>query len=61
VKKKMSEQIKNRIEDANRQAVERVLRSRPILVDIKPAIEVLSGMKKNSIFHAGPHQSSGKE
>jgi uncharacterized protein DUF1116 len=54
VKKKMSEQIKNRIEDANRQAVERVLRSRPILVDIKPAIEVLSGMKKNSVFHAGP-------
>jgi hypothetical protein len=54
VKKKMSEQIKNKIEDANREAVEKVLRSRPILVDVKPAIEVLPRMKKNSIFHAGP-------
>jgi hypothetical protein len=50
----MSEQIKNKIEDANREAVEKVLRSRPILVDVKPAIEVLPRMKKNSIFHAGP-------
>ena len=35
-------------------AIERVLNSQPFLVDIKRAIDVLPGMKKNSIFHAGP-------
>jgi hypothetical protein len=50
----MSDEMKKRIEEANRTAIERVLRSRPLLVDIKPAIEVLPNMKKNSIFHAGP-------
>src|SRR5215210_8804072 len=46
--------IKNRVEKANKIATDRILRSRPFLVDIKPAIEVLPEMKKNSIFHAGP-------
>jgi hypothetical protein len=50
----MSDEMKKRIEEANRTAIERVLKSRPLLVDIKPAIEVLPNMKKNSIFHAGP-------
>jgi len=34
--------------------VERIQSSRLVLVDIKPAIDVIPGMKKNSIFHAGP-------
>ena len=50
----MSEKIKKKIEDANNLAIERVLNSQPFLVDIKRAIDVLPGMKKNSIFHAGP-------
>jgi hypothetical protein len=50
----MNEQMKNKIEKANITAIERVLKSTPLLVDIRPAIEVLPNMKKNSIFHAGP-------
>lgn len=46
--------IKAKIESANKEAVQRVLSSKPFLIDVKPAIEVLPGMKKRSIFHAGP-------
>ncbi len=46
--------IKARVESANKEAIQRVLSSKPYLVDVKPAIEVLPGMKKRSIFHAGP-------
>lgn len=34
--------------------MERIQSSRPVLVDIKSAMDVIPGMKKNSIFHAGP-------
>jgi hypothetical protein len=50
----MAEDIKSKIEAANKVAVQKVLSSRPYLVDVKPAIEVLPGMGKRSIFHAGP-------
>ena len=50
----MDNPIKNRVEKANKIATDRILRSRPFLIDIKPAIEVMPKMKKNSIFHAGP-------
>ena len=50
----MSKSIKNRIEEANKLATEKMLKSRPLLIDIKRAIDVLHNMKKNSIFHAGP-------
>ena len=50
----MDKPLKNRVEEANKIATERILKSRPILIDIKPAIEVMHNMKKNSIFHAGP-------
>ncbi|MGH9876650.1 MAG: DUF1116 domain-containing protein [Nitrososphaerales archaeon] len=46
--------IKGKIESANANAVQRVLSSKPYLIDVKPAIEVLPGMGKRSIFHAGP-------
>ena len=49
-----SEDIKAKIESANASAVQRVLASKPHLVDVKPAIEVLPDMNKRSIFHAGP-------
>lgn len=48
------EDIKAKIESANATAVQRVLASKPHLVDVKPALEVLPGMTKRSIFHAGP-------
>lgn len=50
----MAEDIKSKIEAANKTAIQKVLSSRPYLVDVKPAIEVLPNMKKRSIFHAGP-------
>jgi uncharacterized protein DUF1116 len=50
----MEKPIKNKIEEANKIATEKILKSRPLLLDIKPAIDVLPNMKKNSIFHAGP-------
>jgi hypothetical protein len=50
----MYKPIKNRVEEANKIATEKILKSRPLLIDIKPAIEVMPNMKKNSIFHAGP-------
>jgi hypothetical protein len=46
--------MKSKVESANKEAIQRVLGSKPYLVDVKPAIEVLPGMKKKSIFHAGP-------
>ena len=46
--------IKERIEEANNKALDRMRLSRPILVDIKRARDILPKMKKNSIFHAGP-------
>lgn len=46
--------IRKHIEEANNKALERMRLSRPILVDIKRAKDILPKMKKNSIFHAGP-------
>ena len=46
--------IKERIEEANIKALERMRLSRPMLIDIKCAMDILPQMKKNSIFHAGP-------
>src|SRR5918995_110597 len=44
----------NLINEANRQVIEKVLKGEPILVDIKPAIEAIPNMSKNTILHAGP-------
>lgn len=46
--------IRKQIEEANNKALERMRLSRPILVDIKRAKDILPKMKKNSISHAGP-------
>jgi hypothetical protein len=46
--------IRKNIEEANNKALELMRLSRPILVDIKCAKDILPKMKKNSIFHAGP-------
>jgi len=45
---------KELIEAANRQAVERMIASRPFVVDVKPAIEAVAGMKERMVCHAGP-------
>lgn len=42
------------IEKANNQAVKRLIESRPILVDLKQARDVIPGIEENMILHAGP-------
>lgn len=46
--------IAERIEVANQKAVERIINSQPILVGYGPAIDVVPGMTKKTILHAGP-------
>jgi len=43
-----------RIARANAEAVERIVNSHPVLVGFEPAINVVPGMTKKTILHAGP-------
>jgi len=45
---------KARISEANQEAVERMISAQPILVGIKPAIEIIPDMTERTILHAGP-------
>lgn len=42
------------IDDANRQALERMLAAEPVLLDVVPAGEVIEGLGAGMILHAGP-------
>ncbi|HLZ55885.1 MAG TPA: DUF1116 domain-containing protein [Ktedonosporobacter sp.] len=42
------------VEQANQEAVQRMIAARPRLVDIRPASEVIPGMHKRLLLHAGP-------
>jgi hypothetical protein len=44
----------NLINESNIKVIEKILKGEPILVDIKPAIEAIPSMSKNTILHAGP-------
>ena len=43
-----------RVEAANALAVERMLAADPVLVDVRPAGEVIDGLEDRMILHAGP-------
>jgi len=43
-----------RINAANRIAVERILSVEPVFMDVDTAIKVIPGMTPNTILHAGP-------
>lgn len=43
-----------KIEAANKEAVERIINSQPVLIGFDQAINVVPGMTKNTILHAGP-------
>lgn len=47
-------QISSVITEANQKAVSKIVSSKPVLVDVKPAIDAIPGMKRNLILHAGP-------
>ena len=44
----------DRVDAANREAVERLLRGDPLLVDVRPADEVVPGIRDRLVLHAGP-------
>ncbi|NCQ19687.1 MAG: DUF1116 domain-containing protein, partial [Ignavibacteria bacterium] len=44
----------DKIETANKEAVKRILNSKPFLTGMGKAIDVIPGMKKNLLLHAGP-------
>jgi hypothetical protein len=46
--------MKAKIEEANQEAVSRIQRARPTLVDVSIAGEAIPGMKRKMILHAGP-------
>ena len=46
--------MKQKIEAANQEAATRILKAKPMLVDVSTAGDAIPGMKKNMILHAGP-------
>jgi hypothetical protein len=46
--------IKQKIEKANQEAADRIIRGEPVLVDIAPAGEVIPGLEERMITHSGP-------
>lgn len=48
------EPLRDRIEEANRQALDIFRSGQPVWVGMKPAIEAIPGFKRNLILHAGP-------
>ena len=43
-----------KIEQANREALRRMLAADPVLVDVLPAAEAIPALRENTILHAGP-------
>ncbi len=50
----LSSLTRSEVEEANKEALSRLINSSPVLIDIRQAIDVLPGMDKNTILHAGP-------
>ena len=47
-------EIASKITEANRKATDLIIQAHPVLVGYEKAIDVVPGMKKNMIIHAGP-------
>ncbi len=50
----MATDIKQKIEEANAEALRRMTAADPVLIDVAPAGEVIPGLKDKMILHAGP-------
>ncbi len=46
--------VQDRIEQANREAVDRINRADPVLVDVCPAGDVVPGLTDRMVLHSGP-------
>ncbi|MCO6453347.1 MAG: DUF1116 domain-containing protein [Caldilineales bacterium] len=42
------------IDQANREATDRMIEARPVLVGVEKALDVIPGMRENLLMHAGP-------
>lgn len=42
------------VEEANAKTISRMMDSRPLWVDVQPAIEAIPGMEPNNLLHSGP-------
>ena len=42
------------IDQANREATDRMIEARPVLVGVGKAIDVIPGMREDLLLHAGP-------
>jgi hypothetical protein len=42
------------VEAANREALARLTAAQPVLIDVRPALEVVPGMSPETVLHAGP-------
>ncbi len=54
------EDLRKKIEDANQQAVARMMEAEPVLVGIGKALEVIPGMRENMVLHSGPPVTWGE-
>ncbi len=45
---------RDEVDAANREALARLLAAHPVLVGVRPAIEVIPGMTRDTLLHAGP-------
>jgi hypothetical protein len=50
----MTTQLRELIDEANREAVERIINTHPMLVDMKPLADVVPAMHRHMVLHAGP-------
>jgi len=46
--------VRDKINEANREAAERIVSAQPVLIDIRPALQAIPRMTKSTILHAGP-------
>jgi hypothetical protein len=53
-KEKLARYLGERIQEANRLAIERVLSVEPVVVDVDVALNVIPGMTPETVLHAGP-------
>ena len=45
---------RDEVDAANREALRRLVAAEPVLVDVRPALEVVPGMSPTTLLHAGP-------
>jgi len=50
----LKKEVKKEIDAVNKEAVEKMISADPVVIDAKLAIDVIPGITKKTILHAGP-------